>query len=304
MVGRLNLSVYGARDAAQNSQSEFIESLVGSGFVKGKSSPLKFHHASRQLHLIVHGDGSTTIGPTTAPKWFQHLLDERYECKRKVLVPDDGKTARVFNRMLIWDADGNHHEVDQRHVELIAQQLKLEEAKAVVIFGTREEQCKAIGATSRLMSPQEASAYRMTAARPNYLAFSRPGVQHAIKEIAKHVSKRQGHHWRLLGRLGRYLEMVQRFVQKFERLRKGTDVIGHRDSDCVGDLTARKRTSSGICMIGAPVADAELYELIKCACQCIGATHIAAGFGLSARAVVMAGAGAALGIYKDKSSAI
>ena len=38
-VGRLNLSLYGTRDAAQNWAAEYTATLCGAGFVTGRASP-------------------------------------------------------------------------------------------------------------------------------------------------------------------------------------------------------------------------------------------------------------------------
>ena len=95
-----------------------------------------------------------------------------------MLWPDHEQFARVLDRVLAWTKDGISHEVDQRHAELIVQQLKFAEAKAVVIPGTREEQS----------GPSDVKLYRMLIARSNCLAMDRPDIQYAIKEVAKCTS--------------------------------------------------------------------------------------------------------------------
>lgn len=142
-VGKLNLSIYGTRGAAQNWQAEFIEYLVSSNFSKGQSSPCNFDHPLHSLHLIVHGDDFTTIGPFKGLRWFEQLLNKRYECKHKLLGPEGERSVGVFNRVPSWQDDGSHCEADQRHAELIVEQLELDEAKAVFTPGAREEQVKA-----------------------------------------------------------------------------------------------------------------------------------------------------------------
>ena len=44
MCGRLNQSMYGTRDAAQNWEEEYSSFLIGISFRRGKASPCVFYH--------------------------------------------------------------------------------------------------------------------------------------------------------------------------------------------------------------------------------------------------------------------
>ena len=44
VCARLNYSLYGTRDAAQNWEDEYIRVMCKLGFQQGKSSPCVFHH--------------------------------------------------------------------------------------------------------------------------------------------------------------------------------------------------------------------------------------------------------------------
>ena len=72
MVGKLNLSLYGTRDAAQNWAVEYTRTLTEAGFEAGKASPCNFRHKVRDLTLTVHGDDFTVTGPMEDLLW---LLD-------------------------------------------------------------------------------------------------------------------------------------------------------------------------------------------------------------------------------------
>ena len=232
-----------------------------------------------------------------------------------MLGPKAESTVRVLNRVLTWKRDGIHHEVDQRHAELVVAQLKLEEAKSVITLGTREEQTKGFEIEFLLMIPGDASSYRMLVARLNYFALDRPDIQYATKEIAKRMSTPCEHHWQLFKRIGKCLKGAPRLIQKFEWLSKPIDIVGYSGSDWAGDVATRKSTSGGACMIASHTiktwvstqqvvalsfAEAGLYALIKCACQSIGLIRLADDFGISFKAQVMTDASAALGIVQRK----
>ena len=64
MCGKLNVSLYGARDAAGNWEESYAEELRNMGFVRGKASPCLFTHSGRALRVLVHGDDFVCAGPT------------------------------------------------------------------------------------------------------------------------------------------------------------------------------------------------------------------------------------------------
>ena len=63
-VARLNLSLYGTKDAAQNWAKEYTTFLEECGFKTGLASPCNFEHVNGELKLTVHGDDFTVTGPT------------------------------------------------------------------------------------------------------------------------------------------------------------------------------------------------------------------------------------------------
>ena len=69
-VGKLNLSLYGTRDASQNWAKEYTGFIRGLGFRQGGSSPCNFVHEAYEVHVIVHGDDFTATGPMEGLNWF------------------------------------------------------------------------------------------------------------------------------------------------------------------------------------------------------------------------------------------
>ena len=55
-VTKLNFSLYGTRDAAQNWTEEFTKQLTKLGFATGVATPCNFVPEARKLFVIVHGD--------------------------------------------------------------------------------------------------------------------------------------------------------------------------------------------------------------------------------------------------------
>ena len=142
LCGKLNFSMYGIRDAAQNWQSEYSQRLIDSGFTRGKASPRVFHHVARDIRTLVHGDDYVSVGLPGQLKWMQEQLASKYQIKIQRLGPHDDnvKELKILNRIIAWSpTKGIIYEADPRHVEIVVEQLKLEQAKPASTPGTKEE---------------------------------------------------------------------------------------------------------------------------------------------------------------------
>ena len=81
MVGELDFSLYGTRDAAQNWESAYSTFMEGIGFAKGRASPCIFRHSKRDLRVVVHGDDFTILGYEEDLDWFREHITRRFEVK-------------------------------------------------------------------------------------------------------------------------------------------------------------------------------------------------------------------------------
>ena len=88
----------------------------------------------------MHGDDFASVGHRAALKWFLQKLESRFEIKTSVIGTGVGEVreARVLNRILRITELGWEYEPDQRHAEMIVEQLGLKDAKPVEI-PTEEE---------------------------------------------------------------------------------------------------------------------------------------------------------------------
>ncbi len=62
MVGELDSSTHGTRDAAQNWGEECAGTMEAVGFIRGKASPGTFYHKERGVRTYTHGDGHVSVG--------------------------------------------------------------------------------------------------------------------------------------------------------------------------------------------------------------------------------------------------
>ena len=102
VVGELQLSLYGTRDAAVNWTNAYTKCLVDSGFKQGRGSPCNFHHKTRGLCLTVHGDDFTSTGTEGDLKWLDEKFKSAFEIKSQILGPEacHKQQIRVLNRVI------------------------------------------------------------------------------------------------------------------------------------------------------------------------------------------------------------
>ena len=181
--------------------------MVRLGFVRGKYNPCLYFHQKRNLRTFLHGDDFATVGTREGVKWLKEALERIFEVKTQCIGPGavmngnmggasasiglatttangeemrEGSEGRLLNRVLRCTPTGWEVEADQRHADLIVQELALEDARGVITPGENEPRRKD-GENEEELDSEEATRYRCIAARANYLAADRPDIMYAVK---------------------------------------------------------------------------------------------------------------------------
>ena len=217
----------------------------------------------------------------------------------------------MLNRVLAWGKDGTQHEADQRHADIVVDELGLKDSKEVTTPGSKEDVDRMPLDVGESLGLEEATRYRALAARLNYLALGRPDIQYATEEVARHTATPTTCNWLLMQRLGRYLKGSPRLVQMFRWQDAVRALQTYTDSDWAGDKITRKSTSGGIAFLGThsikswssnqivialSSAEAELYASFKGASQTLGFKSMGADFGDELDACLWSDASAAIAI--------
>ena len=91
---RLLKSLYGTRDAASNWAEQYSSVLTDSGFTRGRSNPCLFHHSSRGITTLVHGDDFLSAGKPQDLAWLETNIAAHMEIKTSKNRPrHHGKAA-------------------------------------------------------------------------------------------------------------------------------------------------------------------------------------------------------------------
>ena len=317
MCGKLNYSMYGTRDAAQNWAKEYSDMLISIGFKQGRASPCVFHHQTRGIRTFVHGDDYVSVAEPKELDWMKKQLEGRYKIKTQWLGPGEEhqQEVKILNRVVCWcNEKGITFEADPGHTEIIIDQLKLKDAKAVCIPGTQEEGTTTQDADEELDDSQ-AFLYRAITARCNYISPDGPDIAYAVKELARRMSKPTKGDWQRSKRLGRYLLGKPRLQQLYKWQQPQQILKVYTNADWAGCRETRKSTTGGCAMLGAHTlkgwsktqslvalssSESELYAALKASAEALGRIALLQDFGYTVKGEVWGDASAAIGIINRK----
>jgi hypothetical protein len=266
----------------------------------------------------VHGDDFVTAGGREECKWFKERLEQRFDIKSKVvgLADDEVKEERILNRIIRITPEGWELEADQRHVDIMVEQMNLKGAKGVASPSEEEKRWEQ-EENCELLQDADARGYRGLAARANYLAQDRIDIQFATKEICRGMCHPSRWDLKKLRRLTRYLINVPRVVVKYGWQNAQGIVTGFTDSDFAGCRRTARSTSGGVLMLGGHYlkswsstqktvalssGEAELAALVKCSSEGLGMLQMAYDWGLELALEVYVDSSAALGVVGRKGA--
>ena len=321
MVGRLNLALYGTRDAAKLWQERVAKHLISIGFRRGRSNPCVYTHKKRNLRTLVHGDDYATVGSLEGLRWLQKELEAAFEIETVIAGHSNNegvvREAKILNRIIRAVPAGWEYESDQRHAEIILEELQMGEGTRPLgtpgVEETLKRKPEEEAAGLKPLDPRSATKYRALVARANYVAQDRAEIQYAVKELCRCMSAPNQDSWAKLKRLGRYLLGRPRAVSAYN-WQRATDVLDiYSDANWGGCKLSRNSTSGGTALWGScclksysktqgtiaqSSAESELIAIVKAACEALGTVSLAEDFGLKLRVRLHVDAAAALGILE------
>ena len=313
MCGRLNFSMYGTRDAAQNWYEEYSQHLLKIGLTQGLAIPCVFHHRERGIRTVVHGDDYVSTGSNENLQWMKARLEEKYQIKTQLLGPrkDQQQEVKILNGIVTWDQQrGLRYEADPRHVEILLKQLELEDAKEVTAPGTKDEG-HITEKHKEPLSEENTSRYRALVARCNYISPDRPGIAYTVKELARAMAAPTNGDWQRLKRLGLYSKENKRLIPWYDWQPTQSRVKTYSDADWAGCRETRKSTTGGCITIGKHIiktrsktqsfialssGESELYSTLKAAAETLGLPAMLKDMGWLMKGEIWSDANAAIGI--------
>ena len=145
-VAKQTRCVYGTRDAGMIWEQCYRNALEGMGFTSGISNPCLFHHPSRDISVVVHGDDFTAMATDDDLDWYTAELEKVFEIKVRGRLGEglEQNEIRILNRIVRVTPQGVRYEADPRHYELLSRSLGLEGASSTLTPGVKpsEVECE------------------------------------------------------------------------------------------------------------------------------------------------------------------
>ena len=315
MVGKLNLCLYGTRDAAMHWQECVAEHLKKNGFQRSSAYPSLYHHVERDISTLIHGDDYVSVGAKQQLAWLKTELESAFEIKTELVGnnkndPEVKQEAKILNRIIKSDGEGWTLEADPRHAELLIEELKIEKGLATPGVEDKDD----VEDEDKL-NEQWASRYRSLVARANYLATDRPDIGFAVKELCKSMSSPTASSWEKLIRVVKYLHRCPRMIIRYAWQDFDGELQVFSDANWAGCKRTRKSTSGGVIMRGQHLikawsrnqnivalssAESEFHSTVKAAMEGIGMITMAASLGEKCTVRMHVDASAALGVIQRK----
>ena len=324
-VGRLKKAMYGTRAAPQVWQSVVKRVMIKLGFVSCITSPCVYFHPERELRVVTHVDDFLCGGPREHLKWLRKSLQNEFELKSEILgdFHGDVQKASFLGRVIKWEKHGIEIEGDSKHVNILLKEWDMETCRPVSTPGTTEEKeagpvtANNHGCPGNELVGEEATFYRRSAARINYMSLDRMDISFAAKEIARNMAKPTKDDLPKIKRMCRYLKGHPRAKLVYRHQAEPEEFKVYSDSDWAGCQKTRKSTSGGILMhgdhaishwsstqstIALSVAEAELNALIKGAVEATGAKNLADSINLDRTIRIETDSNSAKGICQRQGS--
>ena len=75
VLGKLQMSLYGTRDASANWEKAYGDHLIANGFIVGVASPGLFYNAEHDVRIYLHGDGFITLTDDLGQAWYKAVME-------------------------------------------------------------------------------------------------------------------------------------------------------------------------------------------------------------------------------------
>ena len=229
---------------------------------------------------------------------------------------DEVKEDRILNRAIKLTTEGWELEADQRHVDIMIEQMNLKNANGVSA-PCEEEKSWELKDNREMLPDGDARRYREWAARANYLAQDRMDIQYATKEVCRGMCNPTKGDAKKLRRLTRYLITHPRAIIQYPWQADTDELRTDSDSDFAECRRTAKSTSGGVIMLGRHLikswsstqktialssGEAELTAVVKSSSESIGITQLAHDWGLNLEGEIYVDSTAALGVVARKGA--
>jgi hypothetical protein len=281
--------MYGTRAAPLVWQKVVRRTMLALGFQMNPIFPCLYYHPERDVTVITHVDDFLCSGEKRDLLWLREMISLEFDLKGEILgnLSDEKPEISFLGRVIRITGEGIELESDPKHVKILLEEWKMEDAKSVSSPGTSEEKAnlEVKKMEEERLEDGESKTYRRAAARINYMALDRGDLSYSAKEASRGMARPTQGDVVTLKRILRYLKGSPRVVNLFSWQDADSPWSTYSDSDWAGCAKTRKSSSGGMIMRGGHLlshwastqatialssAEAELNALVKAISESLG----------------------------------
>ncbi len=149
------------------------------------------------------------LGPSKVWIGSKESFSNEWRSSSRSVGTRAGASVRILSRIAKVTDEGLEYEADQRHAEILAQDVGIDGSSRGVVTpeaARTSERGQLHEGEGRADREGGDNLLRGIAARGNYLGQDRMGVQFAAKEVSRFTSKPEAQDWSSAKRLARYLK--------------------------------------------------------------------------------------------------
>ena len=249
---RLNRAMYGLKQSPQLWQSHFASVMKKLGFRRCKSDSNLYCHSSKNLYVLAYVDDLLIVGDSELQKKFLEELSKELLVKVTGHLKPDTQVS-FLGRKLRHNGDSIDIFMPPDYVEDLLKIYNMQKANPAPNTGSSA--LKRIDDADSPLSSDDHATFRTCVGKLLWLAFVRPDISYAVKELSRDVKAPTFESLAKLKHLLRFLAGNRHSVLRLRPTETVSDWKGvmdircYVDSDWAGCNKTRKSTSGSIVQI-------------------------------------------------------
>ena len=176
--------------------------------------------------------------------WVQKVLEDKYELKKRGRLgfgPNDVRKIDMLGRVIELTHEGITWQGDPRHFDLLQEYFGMDDKTKVLTKNGSEDGRGQVELRDTELSMEVCKAFRMIAARLNYMAQDNPWLQFPAKEVCRNMAKPRASNLMKIKRLVRFLKGAG----GSSSCTRGRTMMRHAISQCLWTATGLETRTRG-----------------------------------------------------------